>query len=324
MKRALITGITGQDGSYLAEFLVSKGYEVHGLTRPASTPTTSRIEHLIRPAGEVAPTLQLHVADLSDSSRLTYLMNEIQPNEIYHLGAQSHVRRSFDLPEYTANVTGLSTTRLLEAIRLSGLRPRYYQASSSEMFGTAPPPQSEETPFVPQSPYGASKVYAYWMVRNYRDAYNLFAVNGILFNHESPRRGLDFVTRKIARAVARIEAGLQGELRLGNLEARRDWGYAPDFVAGMWSMLQAERPSDYVLATGTSYSVRDFARFAFNHVGLDFEKYVRFDATELRPNEVPNLIGDYSRAKSVLGWEPKVFTPELATIMVDSERAVLQ
>jgi len=323
VKRALITGITGQDGSYLAELLLEKGYEVHGLIRRASAFNTARIDHLYRDPHESDARLFLHYGDLSDGTRLVTLLHRIQPDEIYHLGAQSHVRVSFDEPEHTGDTTGLGTARLLEALRITELPARFYQASSSEMFGATPPPQDEDAVFHPRSPYAAAKVYAYWMTRNYRDAYGLFAVNGILFNHESPRRGETFVTRKITRAVARIAAGLQDELFLGNLDARRDWGYAPEYVEGMWRMLQADEPADYVLATGTSHSVRDFVELSFTHAGLDWEKHVRIDPRYLRPTEVDDLIGDASRAREALGWEAKVHTPELVRIMVDADVAEL-
>jgi GDPmannose 4,6-dehydratase len=322
-KRALITGITGQDGSYLAELLLGKGYEVHGLIRRASTFNTARIEHLYRDPHDPEARLFLHYGDLTDGSRLVTLLSQIEPDEIYHLAAQSHVRVSFDEPEHTGDTTGLGTTRLLEAVRIAKLPVRFYQASSSEMFGATPPPQHEGTVFHPRSPYGAAKVYAYWMVRNYRDAYGIYAVNGILFNHESPRRGETFVTRKITMAAARIAAGLQDELHLGNLDARRDWGYAPEYVEGMWRMLQADRPDDYVLATGTSYSVGDFVRFAFEHAGLDWQRHVRFDPRYLRPTEVDDLIGDATHAKAALGWEAQTHTPQLAHIMVDADRELV-
>ena len=323
MRRALITGITGQDGSYLAELLLEKGYEVHGLIRRASTFNTRRIEHLyVDPHSENA-RLFLHYGDLTDGTRLVTLLSKVQPDEVYHLAAQSHVRVSFDEPEFTGLTTGLGTTRLLEAIRTAGLQTRFYQASSSEMFGATPPPQNELTPFHPRSPYGAAKVYAYWVARNYREAYGLFAVNGIMFNHESPRRGETFVTHKITRAVAAIATGQQDDLYLGNLDAVRDWGYAPEYVEAMWRMLQADEPSDYVVATGTAYSVRDFVQFAFEHAGLDWEKYVRFDERYLRPSEVDALIGDASRVEQILGWKPSVLTPELARIMVDADLAAL-
>lgn len=323
MKRALITGITGQDGSYLAELLLAKGYEVHGLIRRASTFNTSRINHLYVDQHDPGARFFLHYGDLTDSARLVTLLYRLQPEEIYHLGAQSHVRVSFDEPEHTGNTTGLATTRLLEALRIIDLPARFYQASSSEMFGSTAPPQNEETVFNPRSPYAAAKVYGYWMTRNYRDAYGMFAVNGILFNHESPRRGETFVTRKITMAVARIAAGKQEYLYLGNLESRRDWGFAPEYVEGMWRMLQADRPDDYVLATGTTYSVKDFVAMAFAHIGLDWERHVRLDSRYLRPTEVDNLVGDASKAQSLLNWRPSVLTPELVRIMVDADMALL-
>ena len=322
-KVALITGITGQDGSYLAEQLLDKGYVVHGLIRRASTFNTDRIEHLYKDPHDPEARLFLHYGDLTDGSRLVTLLERVQPTEVYHLGAQSHVRVSFDEPEFTGDVTGLGTTRLLEALRMSEVPARFYQASSSEMFGATPPPQNENAFFYPRSPYAAAKVYSYWMVRNYREAYGLFACNGILFNHESPRRGETFVTRKITMAVARIAAGLQSELYLGNLDARRDWGYAPEYTDAMWRMLQADEPNDYVVATGTSYSVGDFVRMAFEHAGLDWEKHVKFDPRYLRPTEVDGLIGDANRAKEVLGWQAQTYTPELVKIMVDADRARL-
>ena len=323
-KRALITGITGQDGSYLAELLLSKGYEVHGLIRRASTFNTSRIDHLYVDPHELGAKLFLHYGDITDGSRLVTLLNQVAPDEVYHLAAQSPARVSFDEPEYTGDTTGLGSIRILEAIRMIGLDCRYYQASSSEMFGAAPPPQSEQTAFYPRSPYGAAKVYSYWVTRNYREAYGMFAVNGILFNHESPRRGETFVTRKITRAVARIKAGLESEVFMGNLDAVRDWGYAPEYVEAMWMTLQHDTPDDYVVATGDAYSVRDFVRFSFEHAGLDWQEYVRFDERYLRPTEVDSLIGDSTRARTVLGWEPKVTTPELARIMVDADVAALE
>ena len=320
---ALITGITGQDGSYLAEQLLDKGYVVHGLIRRSSTFNTDRIEHLYKDPHDPEARLFLHYGDLTDGSRLVTLLERVQPTEVYHLGAQSHVRVSFDEPEFTGDVTGLGTTRLLEALRMSEVPARFYQASSSEMFGATPPPQNENAFFYPRSPYAAAKVYSYWMVRNYREAYGLFACNGILFNHESPRRGETFVTRKITMAVARIAAGLQEDLYLGNLDARRDWGYAPEYTDAMWRMLQADEPNDYVVATGTSYSVGDFVRMAFEHAGLDWEKHVKFDPRYLRPTEVDDLIGDSSRAKEILGWQAQTYTPELVRIMVDADRARL-
>ncbi|MDP4013825.1 MAG: GDP-mannose 4,6-dehydratase [Candidatus Nanopelagicales bacterium] len=322
-RRALITGITGQDGSYLAELLLEKGYEVHGLIRRASTFNTARIDHLYTDPHDPESRLFLHYGDLTDASRLVTLLRKLEPSEVYHLAAQSHVRVSFDEPEFTGDVTGLATTRLLEAIRAADVPVRFYQASSSEMFGASPPPQSEDTPFYPRSPYGAAKVYSYWMARNYREAYGLFAVNGILFNHESPRRGETFVTRKISMAAARIAAGLQDELWLGNLHAARDWGYAKEYVEAMWRMLQVDDPDDYVVATGTSHTVRDFVEFAFEHAGLDWEKHVRFDDRYLRPTEVDYLVGDASKAETVLGWKPKTMAPDLAKLMVDADLAAL-
>ncbi len=323
MKTAFVTGITGQDGSYLAELLLAKGYEVHGLIRRASTFNTRRIDHLYEGPQAEDKRLFLHYGDLTDGSRLVTLLASIQPSEVYHLAAQSHVRVSFDEPEYTGDTTGMGTTRLLEAIRMIGLDCRFYQASSSEMFGATPPPQNEATPFYPRSPYGAAKLYSYWMTRNYREAYDMFAVNGILFNHESPRRGETFVTRKITRAVARIKLGLDRRLYLGNLDACRDWGYAPEYVEGMWRMLQHDTPADYVIATGTSYSVMDFVSLAFDHVGLDWEEYVDHDARYERPTEVDSLIGDASKANTELGWKAQVHVPELVRIMVDADLAAL-
>jgi len=324
VKKALITGVTGQDGSYLAEFLISKGYEVHGIIRRSSTFNTQRIDHLYQDVHDTDAKLFLHYGDLSDSSRLTTLLQTIEPSEVYNLAAQSHVRVSFDEPEHTGNTTGLGSIRLLEAIRLLQLPCRYYQASSSEMFGASPPPQNEDTVFYPRSPYGAAKLYSHWVTRNYREGYGMFATSGILFNHESPRRGETFVTRKITRAVARIAAGIQDDLYLGNLDAIRDWGYAPEYVQAMWLMLQADQPDDFVVATGTEYSVKDFLQFAFSHVGLEWEKYVKFDPRYLRPTEVDALVGDSSKARKVLGWTPKVLTPELAQIMVDGDREALE
>jgi GDPmannose 4,6-dehydratase len=315
---ALITGITGQDGSYLAELLLAKGYEVHGLVRRASTFNTSRIEHLYRDPHE-GSRLHLHYADMTDGTRLVTLLATIRPDEVYALAAQSHVRVSFDEPEFTGMATGIGTTRLLEAIRLIGLDCRFYQASSSEMFGATPPPQNEDTAFHPRSPYGAAKLYSYWMTRNYREAYGMFAVNGILFNHESPRRGETFATRKITRAAARIKTGIEDTVYLGNLEAVRDWGYAKEYVEAMWLMLQHDEPTDYVVATNTAYTVRDFLEFAFDHVGLNWRDHVQFDKRYLRPTEVDSLIGDASRAKEKLGWEARTFTPELARLMVDAD-----
>lgn len=318
-KKALITGITGQDGSYLAELLLSKGYEVHGVIRRASTFNTARIDHLYNDPHIAETKLFLHYGDLSDGTRMAMLLDSIKPHEVYNLAAQSHVRVSFDEPEFTGNTTGLGSIRLLEAIRMVGLDCKYYQASSSEMFGATPPPQNEDTVFYPRSPYGAAKLYSYWVTRNYREGYEIFAVNGILFNHESPRRGETFVTRKITRAVARIKAGVQDELYMGNLDAVRDWGYAPEYVEAMWRMLQADEPNDFVVATGTNYTVKDFLQFSFEHAGLDWQKYVKFDERYLRPTEVDALVGDSSRAREQLGWIPKIMTPDLAKIMVDSD-----
>jgi len=320
-KRAFITGITGQDGSYLAELLLGKGYEVHGLIRRASTFNTSRIDHLYVDPHDEGAKLFLHYGDLSDGSRLVTLLAEIKPDEVYNLAAQSHVRVSFDEPEHTGDTTGMGTIRLLEAVRMAGIQCRYYQASSSEMFGASPPPQNEDTPFYPRSPYGAAKVYSYWITKNYREAYGMFAVNGILFNHESPRRGETFVTRKITRAVAAIKAGTQNHVYLGNLDAIRDWGYAAEYVEGMWRMLQVDEPDDFVLATGGNFSVRDFVSTAFEHAGLDWEKYVKFDERYLRPTEVDALVGDASHAEEKLGWKATVDTAELARIMVDADIA---
>ncbi|HEY9391121.1 MAG TPA: GDP-mannose 4,6-dehydratase [Mycobacteriales bacterium] len=318
-KTALITGITGQDGSYLAELLLAQDYTVHGVVRRSSSFNTGRLDHLYQDPHDPDRRLFLHHGDLHDGAGLATLLTRIEPDEVYHLAAQSHVRVSFDQPTYTGDVTGLGTVRLLEAIRCTGIPARFYQASSSEMFGSAPPPQHEDTPMWPRSPYGAAKLYAYWVTRNYREAYGLFAVNGILFNHESPRRGETFVTRKITRAVARIRAGLQHHLYLGNLEAVRDWGYAPEYVEAMWRMLQCDRPGDYVVATGTAHTVRDFARMAFEYAGLDWQRHVRHDPRYHRPTEVDTLIGNPSRAREALGWEPTVFTPELARIMTDAD-----
>jgi GDPmannose 4,6-dehydratase len=325
MAKALITGITGQDGSYLAEQLLEKGYEVHGIVRRSSSFNTDRIDHLYRDPHESGVKLFTHHGDLSDSVSLTRLLYELQPDEIYHLGAQSHVRVSFDIPEYTFDITGAGTLRILDAIRESGITStRFYQASSSEMFGAAPPPQSEDTPFHPRSPYAVAKVAAYWATVNYREAYGMFAVNGILFNHESPRRGETFVTRKITRAVARIRAGLQDKLFLGNLDAKRDWGYAPDYTDAMWRMLQAGEPEDFVIATGSTHSVREFLELAFEHAGLDWEPHVEIDPRYFRPSEVDVLLGDATRARERLGWEPTVGFEELARIMVDADTAALE
>ncbi|MFJ6809851.1 GDP-mannose 4,6-dehydratase [Streptomyces anulatus] len=318
-KTALITGVTGQDGSYLAELLLDKGYTVHGLVRRSSSFNTERIDHIYQGPEEPERSFVLHHADLTDGVALVNLLRDIQPDEVYNLGAQSHVRVSFDAPLYTGDVTGLGTVRLLEAVRASGIRTRLYQASSSEMFGASPPPQNEETPFHPRSPYSVAKVYSYWATVNYREAYGMFAVNGILFNHESPRRGETFVTRKITRGVARIKAGLQDRLHLGNLDAVRDWGYAPEYVDAMWRMLQCDTPDDYVVATGEGVSVRQFLEFAFEHAGLDWREHVRYDPKYERPSEVDALIGDASKAEELLGWKPEVKSRELARIMVDAD-----
>jgi GDPmannose 4,6-dehydratase len=351
-KRALITGITGQDGSYLAELLLEKGYEVHGLIRRSSTFNTERIDHIYVDPHSPKAKLLLHYGDITDSGQLTNLIYNIQPDEIYHLAAQSHVRVSFDMPEFTGDVTGIGATRLLEAIRRSGIRTKFYQASSSEMFGDSPPPQNEQTPFRPRSPYSAAKVYAYWMVKNYREGYGMFAVNGILFNHESPRRGETFVTKKITRALARIKIGLQDKLYLGNLEAKRDWGYAEDYVEAMWLMLQQDEPDDYVIATGETHSVREFVNLAFNHAGIALEwrgngigekgivasidllstaylsgtsqlkvgdVLIELDPRYFRPLEVEFLQGDASKAKKKLSWEPKIRFKELVRMMVDAD-----
>jgi GDPmannose 4,6-dehydratase len=324
VKKAFITGITGQDGSYLAEFLLHKGYEVHGLIRRASTFNTHRIDHLFQDPHVAGLRLHLHYGDLSDGSRLTTLLSTIRPDEVYHLAAQSHVRVSFDEPEHTGDVTGLATTRLLEAIRLVSPESKFYQASSSEMFGATPPPQNEETPFYPRSPYGAAKVYSYWMTRNYREAYGIFACNGILFNHESPRRGETFVTRKITRAAARIKLGMQDKLFLGNLDAVRDWGYAPEYVEAQWLMLQADQPDDYVVATNTAATVAEFLEASFGALDLDWRNHVEFDPRYLRPTEVDALIGDYSKAKTLLGWEPNVLVGELAAKMVERDLLLIE
>jgi GDPmannose 4,6-dehydratase len=323
MKKALVTGITGQDGSYLAEQLLDKGYEVHGLVRRSSSFNTDRIDHLYRDPHERGVQLHLHFGDLTESSRLVKLVYEIQPDEVYHLGAQSHVRVSFDTPEYTSDAVGMGTVRLLEAIRETGVATRFYQASSSEMFGAAPPPQSETTPFHPRSPYAVAKVMAHWITVNYRESYGMFAATGILFNHESPRRGETFVTRKITRALARIEAGLQEKLFLGNLDAKRDWGFTPDYTDAMWRILQADEPDDYVIATGEMHSVSEFLDEAAAHIGLDWQDVVEFDERYLRPAEVDALQGDATKAKEKLGWTPTVTFKELVQIMVDADRQTL-
>lgn len=319
MKKALITGITGQDGSYLAEFLLSKGYEVHGLIRRSSSFNTGRIDHLYKDPHSPDARLFLHYGDLANSEQLTTLIYNVSPDEVYHLGAQSHVRVSFDMPEYTGDITALGATRFLEAIRRSGIQARFYQASSSEMFGAAPPPQNEQTPFCPRSPYAAAKVYAYWMTVNYRMGYGLWACNGILFNHESPRRGETFVTRKITKAIAAIMAGKQEKLYLGNLEAKRDWGYAPEYIEVMWRMLQQDRPVDFVIGTGESHSVREFLETAFAYADLDWNKHVEIDPKYLRPTEVDSLRADCSMARKTLHWESRVSFEELVMIMTDSD-----
>ncbi len=313
MRRAFITGITGQDGSYLAELLLSKGYEVHGLVRRSSTMNRGRIDHIHSDA------LHLHYGDLNDGTGLSRLVNEIRPTEVYNLGAQSHVRVSFDMPEYTASTDGIGTMRLLEAVRASGLDCRFYQASTSEMFGHTPPPQSEGSKFHPRSPYGAAKLYAHWVTVNYREAYDMFAVSGILFNHESPRRGENFVTRKITLGAASVALGIADTLTLGNLDAVRDWGYAPEYVEGMWRMLQQDEPEDFVLATGTARTVKDFCREAFTHVGLNWEDHVTHDEQYERPSEVHSLIGDASKASQRLGWTARTHADDLARLMVEAD-----
>jgi len=323
MKRALITGITGQDGSYLAEFLLSKGYEVHGIIRRSSSFNTGRIDHII--SSDIAdihnPNAKFffYHGDLTSGEQLSNLIHSIKPDEIYHLGAQSHVKVSFDTPEYTGNVTALGTTRILESIRRSENKMKFYQASSSEMFGNSPPPQNENTPFRPRSPYSCAKVYAYWMTINYREGYNIFACNGILFNHESPRRGETFVTRKVTRAIASILAKKQDYLSLGNLDAKRDWGYAPEYVEFMWKMLQNNKPEDFVVGTGETHSVREFVEEAFSYAGLSQDKYVKIDSRYFRPTEVDELIADPSKGKEKLGWNPKIKFDDLVKIMVDAD-----
>jgi GDPmannose 4,6-dehydratase len=319
MPRALITGITGQDGSYLAELLIRKGYEVHGMIRKASTFNTGRIDHIYQDPHDPAARLFLYYGDLTNAEQLTHLIYSLRPDEIYHLGAQSHVKVSFEIPAYTGDVTGLGATRILEAVQRSGVRARFYQASSSEMFGASSPPQNEATPFRPRSPYAIAKVYAYWLTVNFREAYGLHAVNGILFNHESPRRGETFLTRKVTRAVARIRAGLQSKVYLGNLDARRDYGYAPEYVELMWAMLQHEPAEDFVVGTGVAPTIREFVQEAFAYAGMDWEKYVVIDARYLRPTEVDDLRSDPSKARRQLGWDPKVTYKDLARIMVDAD-----
>ena len=319
MKKALITGATGQDGSYLAELLLSKGYEVHGIIRRASTFNTGRIAHIYIDPHNPKARLFLHYGDISDAEQINNIIFNIKPDEVYHLAAQSHVRLSFDTPEYTGNVTALGVTRILESIRRSGNKIKFYQASSSEMFGSAKPPQNELTPFQPRSPYGCAKAYAYWMVKNYRDGYNIFASNGILFNHESPRRGETFLTRKVTRAIANIIAGKQKKLYLGNLEAKRDWGFAPEYIEGMWKILQQKKPDDFVLGTGESHSVKEFVKEAFSYVGLDWKKHVLIDKKYFRPTEVENLIADTHKAQKELKWKTRISFLDLTKIMVDAD-----
>jgi GDPmannose 4,6-dehydratase len=324
MKTALITGVNGQDGSYLAEFLLAKGYEVDGLIRRSSSFNTQRVEHIYHDPHESGVRFRMHYGDLSDSGSLINLIRQLEPDEIYHLGAQSHVKVSFEVPEYTADSTGMGTIRMLEAIRASGVNTRFYQASSSEMYGAAPPPQNEETRFHPRSPYGVSKVFAFWSAVNYREAYGTFAANGILFNHESIRRGETFVTRKISRAVARIKAGMQDKLYLGNLDASRDWGYAPEYVEAMWMILQQDEPEDYVIATGEAHTVREFVELAFDRVGLDWRPHVEIDPGYFRPAEVESLCGDPAKARDKLGWKAKTSFEELVALMVDGDVALLE
>jgi GDPmannose 4,6-dehydratase len=319
MKKACITGITGQDGSYLAEFLLSKGVEVHGIIRRASTFNTARIDHIYIDPHDPHARMFLHYGDLSDSEQISNLIHSLKPGAVFHLGAQSHVRVSFDIPEYTGNTTGLGTTRILEAIRRSGNNIRFYQAASSEMFGSSPPPQNESTPFKPRSPYAVAKVYSYWMTVNYREGYKLFASNGILFNHESPRRGETFVTRKITMALANILAGAQQVLFLGNLDAKRDWGYAPEYVEAMWKILKLEKPGDFVLGIGEAHSVKEFVEQAFSYVGLDQEKYVKIDPRYFRPTETEELVANSTKARNIIGWAPKIKFNDLIKIMVDAD-----
>ncbi|MFI6266719.1 GDP-mannose 4,6-dehydratase [Micromonospora sp. NPDC051006] len=321
---ALITGITGQDGSYLSELLLNKGYTVHGIKRRSSSFNTERIDQLDVHPRHPDARLFLHYSDLADPGSLTSLLRDIRPDEVYNLGAQSHVRVSFDIPGYTADVTGVGAIRMLEASRVAGIDCRFYQASSSEMFGSTPPPQHEGTPFHPRSPYACAKVYAYWSAVNYRESYGMYCANGILFNHESPRRGENFVTRKITRAVARIEAGIQDKLYLGNLDAVRDWGYAPEYVEAMWLALQQDKPDDYVVATGEGHTVREFVAAAFDHVGLDWQQYVVTDPIYFRPAEVDALIGDCRKARQLLGWAPKTLFADLVRVMVDADRQLLE
>ena len=324
MKRALITGITGQDGSYLAELLLEKGYEVHGMIRRSSSFNTARIEHLYKDPHDTGSNLFLHYGDITDGVGISNLIRELQPNEIYNLAAQSHVKVSFEMPDFTAQVDALGTIRMLEAIRSAKIETKFYQASTSEMYGSTPPPQNELSLFAPRSPYAAAKLYAYWIVRNYREGYGIHATNGILFNHESPRRGETFVTRKITMAAARIKLGLQEKLYLGNLDAVRDWGYAKEYVESMWLMLQQEKPADYVVATGEGATVRDFCEVAFAELGLDYKKYVETEDRYIRPTEVDALIGDPSKAQKVLGWKAKTHWEELAKLMVSADLELLK
>ena len=324
MKRALITGITGQDGSYLAELLLEKGYEVHGMIRRSSSFNTARIEHLYKDPHDTGSNLFLHYGDITDGVGISNLIRELQPNEIYNLAAQSHVKVSFEMPDFTAQVDALGTIRMLEAIRSAKIETKFYQASTSEMYGSTPPPQNELSLFAPRSPYAAAKLYAYWIVRNYREGYGIHATNGILFNHESPRRGETFVTRKITLAAARIKLGLQEKLYLGNLDAVRDWGYAKEYVESMWLMLQQEKPDDYVVATGEGATVRDFCEVAFAELGLDYKKYVETEDRYIRPTEVDALIGDPSKAQKVLGWNAKTHWEELAKLMVSADLELLK
>ena len=319
MKKALITGVTGQDGSYLADFLLAKGYEVHGIMRRSSSFNTNRIAHIPLALHNPEGNFYLHYGDLTDGAALNRLLRTIQPDEIYNLGAQSHVRVSFDIPEYTADVVGLGALRVLDAIRETDIKTKFYQASSSEMFGISPPPQNESTLFYPRSHYACAKVFAHLVTKNYREAYNLFAINGILFNHESPRRGENFVTKKITNTVAKIKAGLVDKLYLGNLDSARDWGYAPEYVEAMWLMMQQDKPDDFVIATGEHHTVKEFAQETFNLAGLDWKKYVEIDPRYYRPSETPVLIGDYRKAKEVLGWEPRVKFKELVKIMLEHD-----
>ena len=323
MKKALITGVSGQDGSYLAELLLDKGYEVHGLLRRASTFNTHRLDGVYRDPHETGVRFFMHYGDLTDSGSLINLIRDLEPDEIYNLGAQSHVKVSFEIPEYTADVTGMGTIRILEALQAAGSNARFYQASSSEMFGSSPPPQDEDTPFHPRSPYGVAKMFAYWTTVNYRESYGIFATNGILMNHESPRRGETFVTRKITRAVARIAAGMQDDLYLGNLDASRDWGYAPEYVEAMWLMLQHDEPDDFVIATGETHTIREFAELAFGRAGLDWQRYVKVDPRYYRPAEVDFLRGNPAKAKRILGWEPRTTFTQLVELMVDADIKLL-